>query len=334
MPKPLIKVLRGPLTESVHYGHIAVVDHTGRLIASWGDPHITTYMRSAAKPIQALEVILSGAADRYAFSDSQLAVMCASHYGEPQHLDTVTSILKTIGLDASTLQCGAVMPLKPAYCLELARRQVSPSPLLNDCSGKHAGMLAVCRHCGLDIQAYLDPEHPLQQRIIGHMARVCGMSRSDIAVGIDGCSAPVFGLPLFNMAQGYARLAHPDVLPTHYPSAIGRIFSSMTANPFLISGTNGFDTALIRHGRGDIIGKIGAEGIYCVAVRSKGLGIAIKASDGSDRPLAPTTLSVLRQLGIVRNPLGLEAFVQPAVTNDKNQTVGSVQPVVDLDLPA
>jgi len=210
MPIPLVEVTRGPLVECLHRGDLVVVDFQGRLLAWAGEPDRVSYLRSSAKPLQTLQVLLSGAADRFGFTDAELAIMCASHYGEPFHVAVVESILRKIGLDGSFLRCGTAVSLSADYALEYARQGLELTPFLSDCSGKHAGMLAVCVHRGWDLAGYVSPEHPLQRENLRILADVAEVLESAISIGVDGCSVPVFAMPLRNMALAYAKRAQPE----------------------------------------------------------------------------------------------------------------------------
>ncbi len=328
----LVDVTRGDMVESRHRGAVAVVDAKGQLVYSVGDPGLVTYMRSAAKPVQALGVVLSGAADRFGFTPAELAVMCASHYAEPIHLAAVRSILSRIGLDESALRCGPARPLKAEVAYALAEEGVPPRPLLSDCSGKHAGMLAVCVHRGYSLDDYLSPTHPLQQEIRSHLAAFAGVEPDSLVVGVDGCSAPVFALPLVNMALAFARLARPAQLPPGVDQAAERITRAMLAHPEMIAGTDGFCTELIRAGEGRVIAKLGAEGLYCIGLPEKGWGIALKIEDGAVRAVNPTAMEVLRQVdGVPPSVLEkLRAFHSVPNRNDEGQRVGWLRPVFHL----
>jgi len=327
-PVPLAEVTRSGLTECVHYGHVVVADPDGRILHAVGDPHVRTYMRSAAKPIQAMAVVRSGAADAFALTDPELAVICSSHYGEPFHVRAVQGILSKIGLSFADLRCGRATSLNPAYALRLARQGINPAPQFNDCSGKHAGMLAACVHNGYSLDDYLDPGHPLQRENRRNMAAVGGLPEEEIGLGVDGCSAPVFALPLAAMARAYARLAVPATLPPELGATVPRIWRAMTAHPEMIAGTGGFCTELMRHTAGKLLGKLGAEGIYCIAVRPQGVAIALKIADGHSRAIPPVALRALEELAVLKPPerAGLAHFVAPQNVNDVGRVVGEIRP--------
>lgn len=332
MVSTLVEVSRGNIVESVHYGDIAVVDNSGNLIFYCGDPHKITYIRSAAKPLQTINVLLSGAEAAYHFSDEEISIMCASHYAEPFHLNAVNSILKKIGLNKEAILCGKATSLSYDYALQLAYERADINQLYSDCSGKHAGMLAVCKYKNYPLQDYLNPEHPCQQEILKHLAYVCQYPAEKINIGIDGCSAPVHALPLFNMALGYARFTNPDVLTGEYAQACNKIFNAMNAAPQMISGTGGFCTQLIASTKYSLIGKVGAEGIYCVGLKNRKMGIAVKIHDGSMKVLPPVVLRVLDYLGFLDNDMknDLQGWMAMNNINDVGTVVGKIKAVFEL----
>lgn len=332
MAVKLVEATRGGMAESISRGDIAVADGEGRLIYYAGDPYKFTFMRSAAKPLQAMEALISGAAHRYGLNSRETAVICASHYGEPVHRNAVESILHKAGLDHSHLLCGTVTSLKSSYALQLAREGVELNPLFSDCSGKHAGMLAVCRHKGYPLENYTSPEHPLQQEIIQLIADLCRYPLKDIALGIDGCSVPVHALPLMNMARGYARITTPGKLPEGQRSAAGYISEAMNRHPEMVAGSGGFCSNLMHNTHGKLIGKIGAEGVYCIGLRNKNTGIAVKLEDGNMNRLPPVVVELLKQLNVLtpEESKALDVYHIIDNLNDLGQKVGSIRPVFEL----
>ena len=323
----LVEVTRGGIVESRHHGHVAVCDGAGRLLASAGDPDLITYWRSAAKPFQAMNVVLTGAADAFGLSDAELALTCSSHYGEPFHRAAVESILAKGGLEIGHLRCGPSVSLNPGFAQQMAWDNIPPHPLYNDCSGKHAGMLAVCRHRGFELGSYLAPDHPMQRQILEIIARMADWPPDRVHIGIDGCSAPVHALPLRNMARAYARLATPASLSPDLRAAAERIFRVMTAHPGMIAGTGGFCTELMRATNGRLVGKIGAEGIYCVGIRGRDLGLAVKIDGGNMRVLAPVVIRLLETLGHLfpEESAALGAFRVIPNLNDIGTRVGEIR---------
>ena len=331
-PEVLVNVTRGPLIESRHYGHISVVDNKGVIIASVGDPFYVTYMRSAAKPLQAMSVILSGAADRFKLSESELAVMAASHYGEPCHHEAVRSILDKIGCTIDDLLCGSSYSINPDYALEEALKGNGKSPLNNDCSGKHAGMLAVCKHKGWNIGNYLDEDHPLQKYIVKIIAMMADLKPEEITIATDGCGAPVHGVPLYNMAMAFAQFANPEELDEETSKACQRIYNSMVKHPLMISGVNGFCTHLIKYSNGKLIGKIGAEAVYVVGIKKYRLGVAVKLEDGNLSRIAPAVVHTLKELKVLDdNELNdLSQFLVIENKNKHGNVVGEIFPAFTL----
>ncbi|MBE3575085.1 MAG: asparaginase [Firmicutes bacterium] len=327
----LAQVTRGELAESFHRGHVAVVRADGAVVAWVGDERFRTYWRSAAKPIQALAVLTTGAADRFHFTDPELAVMAASHAGEDEHVQAVQSILHKAGLTEAALQCGT----HPPVTAEMARRLIlagrEPEPVQCNCSGKHAGMLAVAAHLGFPVEGYLRPSHPVQQIMLSLVADFCSLPAKEIILGVDGCGVPVFGLPLAAMALAYARLAHPDQAKAEYGPAVRRLTGAMLRHPEMVSGRGRFTTELMVAAQGRVIAKCGAEGVFCLALPEQGLGVAIKVEDGQSRPVPVVALEVLRQLGLdLTGEPGLKAYWQAPVRNNRGEAVGRILPAFTL----
>jgi len=323
-----VKVTRGALVESIHRGDIAVVNSSGELLHSLGNPYKVTYMRSAAKPIQALNVILSGADKRFSFTDEEISVMCASHYGEDFHRNTVENILKKIGLGIDNLLCGSTLSLNEDYAEKLLWNHVKLNPSYTDCSGKHCGILSVCVLKGYDLNSYNLLEHPVQREIKEIISKVCFIKEEDIIVGIDGCTVPIFGMPLYNMALGFCRMANSSVFSREYKNAADRVFKAMTKAPEMVAGTGGFCTELMKNTGGRLIGKLGAEGVYCIGVRDMDLGIAIKIEDGNSRALWPTAVKCLEDLKVLKEKekKALSIFKIRDNINNVKEKVGEIFP--------
>lgn len=331
MSEIIAQVFRGDLVESLHRGDIAVVDGQGRIVAAVGDPEKVTYMRSSAKPIQALPVVETGAADAFGLTEEELAVICASHSAEQEHIQVVRGILEKIGLDESFLACGVHAPLDEVSARLLILEGKDPGPIHNNCSGKHAGMLAMAVHLGFSLQDYFLPDHPLQQLILTTMSEMTGLARDEIRIGVDGCGVPVFGLPLRRMAWAYARMISPG-LEARRAEAARRIVTAMTRHPVLVAGHGRFNAELLLKTRGRVWGKSGAEGVFCLGLPGPGLGVAVKVEDGSSRAIPPVVLEVLQQLGVLtaEEERELAAFRRPDNTNHRGQVVGRIQPVFQL----
>jgi L-asparaginase II len=284
-------------------------------------------MRSAAKPVQIMPLLEDGADQHFGFTAAELAVIMASHNGEEIHIRAVESILKKIGLTDSNLKCGFHPPMHPPAAAQHTKQNLPKSPIYNNCSGKHAGMLAVAKFHRWPLENYLDPAHPLQMRIKERMAFFSGLAENEIGVGVDGCSAPVFYLPLKNMALIYAKLA------AGVTESANRVFEIMTAHPEMIAGTGRFDSEFMRVMSGRMISKVGAEGIRSVGVRGeRPLGIALKIEDGSKRASEAVLLEALRQLNLVSETdlNALADFYHPTIVNFAGIETGVIQAEFDL----
>ncbi len=328
---PLAVVTRGEAIDAVHYGSVAVVDRDGNLLYSAGDPAFLTTTRSALKPFQAMPFVAGGGVERFGYTQAQIALLCASHSGEPRHVDAVADMLVRAGNTPADLQCGTHAP---GYFD--ARGEIPPpppySPLAHNCSGKHSGMLAYCVQCGLPKESYLAFDHPLQQAIRRAVAHFLATPEAELVAGIDGCSAPNYAVPLGRLALGFARLAGGEVDPV-YGRAPAILGEAMTAHPEMVSGENRNDLALMRAGRGDWVAKIGAEGVQAIGVRSRGLGIAVKVVDGAKRGLHPATVATLDALGLVdaAQRALLSQWREPPIRNYRGIVTGHVRPVLVLD---
>ncbi len=327
----LVEVTRNPLIESIHRGSIAVMDVVGNLLAWAGDPGITTFYRSAAKPIQALPVITSGAADKFGLTDAELAIICSSHSGEDDHVKVITDLLEKLGFPLDILQCGTHPPFNSTSAIEIWRKGLQPTALHCNCSGKHLGMLAICKVMGWSTDNYLKIEHPLQQLLLAKIKEYHHFN--DIVVGIDGCGVPVYGLPLKEMAKGFARLSKPNILPAEIANASKRLVTAMTKHPKLVAGTGKLDTILMEILGPKVVSKAGAEGVQCLGLLEQGIGIAIKIEDGAIRATAPTCIEVLRQLGVLskKELQQLKSKHNVPIKNQRNEIVGEVRPVFKLN---
>ena len=334
LAEPLVEVKRGSITESRHRGHIVAVEPDGNIVASLGAPHNVTFLRSSAKPFQALPLLLTGAADHFGFTDREVALACASHNGEQIHTEIAASMLKKIGLGPEALKCGVHEPYSAEAAAALRARGEEPNVLHNNCSGKHAGMLAVALQIGAPIENYESPESPVQKAIADVLSKFSGVPVTDMAVGVDGCSAPIFGITMKAMALAYARLVSPPAsFDKTLRDACERIVRVMTTYPELIGGTSErLDTEIMRATRGRVISKVGADGVYTAGVKPceewpKGLGLALKIEDGDDkRARPPVVIEALRQLGVLRDE-SLEAVARYAffpVKNRRGDVVGEV----------
>jgi L-asparaginase II len=341
--EPLVEVRRGALTESRHRGHIVAVEPDAKIVAYAGVPETVTFLRSSAKPFQALPLLVSGAADHFGFNDREVALACASHSGEPIHTEIAASMLRKIGLGPDALKCGVHEPFSPAVTAELRASGKKPNVLQNNCSGKHAGMLALAKHLGAPTETYDHPENPVQLAIARVVSNYSGVPLEDLAVGTDGCGVPVFGITVKAMALAYARLVStPDSFDQPTREACARIVKVMTGYPELIGGTTDrLDTEIMRAAPGRIISKVGAEGVYTAGILPSeewpsGLGLALKIEDGNDHRARPTVvIEALRQLKVLRDQ-SLEAvsrYAFFAVRNHRGEVVGEIRASFFLHSP-
>ncbi len=332
---PFAAAMRNGRPESWHFGAAAVATPAGRLVAQAGDPELATYVRSAAKPFQILPLLLAGGVERFGLVPEDLALICASHGGRPEHADRAARLLERGGFDVSDLLCGAHAPFDRDAARDLERRGEPPTAIHNNCSGKHAGMLLACRLLGFPVADYIDPAHLLERRILAHVAALAGVEESAIGIGIDGCSVPAFYMTLSAAARAYAALADPigAGVPDDVAAALGAVAAAMGTAPEMVAGPGRFTTRLIAATAGRVIGKEGAEGFYAMAVRSPfPLGFAFKLADGGERGRDGVALELLRQMGALSGEElgGLEELIRPEVRNVRGIPVGEVTPEIEL----
>ena len=348
--QPVLEVTRGNIVESVHYGAVAVANARGELVAWWGNPQAVTFLRSSAKPFQALPLLESGAAERLGLSPKQLAVICASHGGTDEHVATVASVQARAGVSEKDLLCGVHPPHDPATARRMKEAGEAPTPNRHNCSGKHTGMLALARFLGESTDDYIDPAHPVQRRILATFAEMCAVEPLQVEIGIDGCSVPTFAVPLQAAAGAYARLADPSALGDTRAAACRRVFAAMVAHPEMVGGPGRFDTVLMRAAEGEMVVKGGAEGYHGIALApgalgggSPALGVAIKIADGdvgsrSDTPPGQRAgsrivLAVLESLGApgAADVSRLAEFGPTPVTNWRGLRVGEMRACLRLE---
>lgn len=292
MPNPLIaEVTRGGIVESRHTGSYAVSDAAGRIVMSAGTIDQPVFPRSAVKAFQCLPVIESGAADRFGFTDAEIALACASHDGEAEHVRLARAMLAKAGNTEADYECGAHWPSNLDAHHDAVRHGGSPLPVHNNCSGKHAAMLALARHLGVDTKHYVDADHPVQQAMARSLSAMCGIDVAALPCGVDGCSVPTWAIPLCNLAQGFARFADPA------NAAARRIVSAVRNHPAMVGGSANFCTLLMTRVPRAFV-KQGAEGVYCACVPHAGLGVAIKCDDGEHRAARVAVVSVLARLDV------------------------------------
>jgi L-asparaginase II len=349
--QPVFELTRGNIVESIHFGAAAVVDSLGHLLAWYGDPKCVTFMRSSAKPLQALSLIEGGGDQAFHLTSKEIAILCASHEGTDEHVEVIKGIQAKIGVQESDLLCGThLLSHLPTVEAMRARGEVL-TPNRNNCSGKHTGMLAQTRMRGLPIADYINPDHPVQKTILESVSQMCGMEPERVVIGTDGCSAPNFAIPLFNAALGFARLCDPRGLSQERAAACRRITSAMMTNPVMVSGAERFDTRVMEVCSRHILVKGGAEGYMAMGIlagvmgtESPGIGVAFKVADGDlavraangsfrNRVRPAMALEILKQLGAIseKELEGLAEFgpVRP-VTNHRKIVVGESHPVFTL----
>jgi L-asparaginase II len=340
--QPVIEVTRGKIVESVHFGAAAVVDMNGKLIASVGDPKTVTYLRSSAKPFQALTFTELGGQEHFGLTDEELALLNASHSGTDRHVEVVLSIQKKIGVKEEDLQCGTHYPIDEATSNGMRQRGEIPTSNRHNCSGKHTGMLAQAILRNLPYDDYLNPQHPVQQANLKAFCEMCDIAQEKVELGTDGCSAPVFAVPLYNAALGYARFCDPHELQPQRAAACRHIFHAMTTYPFMVAGPNRFDLKLMEAAGGKIFTKAGAEGYQGLGLLpgvlghdSPGVGIVLKVSDGdlTGRAIPTFAVEILRQLGVLTADqlAALSAFDRRPVYNWRKLVVGELRTCFKLN---
>jgi len=332
----LAKVIRGETVESVHRGHLLIIDGEGNEIVNIGDAETLAFIRSSAKPFQVLPFLMSGGAERFGFLESEIALACASHSGEKIHTTLAEKMLRKIGLAESDLRCGAHLPFNEQRAEEMIRAGEAPTQLHNNCSGKHAAMLAFAKHADADITTYDSIDNPIQQAILETIADFTETPVQKIPIAVDGCAAPNFALSVRAMAKGFLKLVFPpESFSEELREACRRVVTAMMDYPELIGGTERLDTLLMSAARGRLISKIGAEGVWLCGVLpserwKKGLGLAMKIEDGDDkRARAVIAVEVLRQLGIFTENT-LKDYSPLPIKNRRGDTVGRVEASLKL----
>jgi L-asparaginase II len=323
MTEMLVKAYRQDTIESIHHGAIVVVDSAGELKYSVGDPSFVTFLRSSAKPLQAIVVVESGAAEAFGLSQQEIALISGSHNGERKHVKLVQSILKKIGLNRSHLQCGTHVPhYYTAFGFVPPKKRFSP--LQHNCSAKHAGMLAICVYEGWNIKNYLKPRHPVQRLILKKISELCEYPERKIKIGVEGCGVPTHAFPLKNMAIGFSKLGSFRAKRKLTFQSLQVVADSMWRYPEMVSGKGRLDYHLAISSEGNIMAKAGAEALHCALILDKGYGLAVKILDGSRRALAPASIEVYRQLGILGESQlrQLSDFFSPSVLNHQKKRVG------------
>lgn len=324
----LVEALRGGIVESFHRGSVAIVDAGGAVHTAWGDIDRPVFPRSAVKLLQALPLVASGAADALGLDDAELALACSSHNGEPLHVRTAASMLAKAGVDAAVLECGAHWPYHDASLKAMAAAGEAPSALHNNCSGKHAGFLAVAAHLGYRIAGYETPHHPVQESVAAILAEMTGAPLTAAQRAIDGCSVPTWAVPLECLAVAFARLGSGAGLAPGRASAAARLRAAVAAHPLLVAGPGRFDTRVMEACGERVFVKIGAEGVLCAAIPAAGIGIAVKAEDGAARAAEVAMASLLRRhlpSPTERERHELDRLRAPGLSNWKGLAVGWIR---------
>lgn len=336
MSEILAKVIRGETVESIHRGNLIILNGEGETVAQFGNSEEVTFYRSAAKPFQALPFILSGAAERFGFTESEIALACASHSGEKMHSYLAEEMLDKAGLSETDLRCGSHLPFHEETAQKLIKSGEKPNQLHNNCSGKHSAMLAFAKHIGADTQTYLSNENLIQQAILLTISEFTEVPQSEIKVAVDGCSAPNFAVPLSKMALSFAKLIDPpESFVGELKIACGKIVSAYLNHPELIGGTERLDTLIMQAASGKMICKVGAEGVWLAGILpnerwEKGLSIALKIEDGDDYRARPVVaVELLRRLGILEKG-DLAEHSPMSVKSRRDIKVGKV--VADFEL--
>jgi L-asparaginase II len=319
----LVELTRGGRVESVHRGSIVVADASGKAVAAWGDITNPVFPRSAFKSLQALPLVETGAADAYGLGDEELALACASHSSEAMHTGRVKTWLARIDCAESDLACGPHLPFHEPTAHALLRAGERPCRLHNNCSGKHTGFLTVARHLGIATEGYERPDHPVQVLVREAIADVCVVDPNALTIGIDGCAAPNYAIPLSNLAQGMARLADSTKLAPARAAAGKRLLAAWKAHPLLVSGTGRACADLIEAASGRVVVKTGAEAVFMASLPDQGLGVALKIDDGGTRAAEAAMAKVLVLLGVADEASPqIAKHVNPPIKNWRGDVVG------------
>ncbi|MBP7175535.1 MAG: asparaginase [Thermoclostridium sp.] len=328
----VIELTRNGMVESVHDGNVAVVQENGTLTHFLGDPEQICYFRSSAKPFIVLSHLAKKIHKAFGFTLKEIAIMASSHSGGKQHVETLMSIAGKLGVQESDINCGVREPYGNNEKFELYGSGVLPSQWHNNCSGKHLGFIAACKVMGWPLDNYWDISHPIQQDILACIAEFSDTPKESIHIGIDGCGVPVFGVPLKKMALAYARLFNPDCFNGKYTEAQELLHRAVTEYPEMIAGNGRLDTDLIRMTKGELFGKMGADGVFCVHCHQQGIGIAVKIQDGGIRAVDPVVIETLSQLGILQKEMleKMNHYHYPSVMTWTGKIIGLINPVFQL----
>lgn len=331
----LAVVTRNRYVESIHQGYICVVDAAGKVLYQRGDTGTSIFFRSSAKPIQVIPFIQSGAAEAMSYSLKEIAIACASHNGEQTHQQTILTILRRLNLNKTDLHCGAISPYNEEENKRLITQGEQPSTLHASCSGKHTAMLAFSKYLGVDISHYENISHPVQQEVLKTIAEFTDQDVKSIPTGIDGCGLPIYMLPIDKIALAYARLtSYANDEKSNWHHTCNTIFDAMTTYPDMVAGTGEFCTELMQATKGKLIGKIGAEAVYCLGIRKGNMGVCIKIADGNERAVYSVVMQLLLELDVLDN-IGYEKLKHwhtPDLMNNHKEHIGNIVPVFQKDV--
>jgi L-asparaginase II len=331
----LAEATRGGVMESAHRGAVAVVDASGKIVLALGDIERPIFPRSAIKGLQAIPLIESGAADRYHLTDAEIALACASHNGEPEHVATAAGMLAKAGLNLAALECGAQMPMRAGAYAPLVKAGARPTALHNNCSGKHSGFLCVACAEGVDHNGYVKPDHSVMREVTVAIATMTGHALDHADCGTDGCSIPTFAIPLKALALGFARFGTGQGLGDKRAAAVRRIREAVAREPFYVAGTERFDTIAMEVLRERAFLKVGAEGVYCASLPELGFGVALKCDDGGTRAAEVMMAAVLKRFLALSESehQALQPLLEPRLVNWNGIHVGDVRATGQLSAP-
>jgi len=323
----LVEVYRDRVLESFHRGVVCVVDANGKVIYSEGDIQQMCYPRSAMKLLQVLPLLMHGGMEKLGLTLEEIAVMCGSHNAEPEHLRVVNSILGKIGLDKESLRCGPQYPSSKKDANALIKADEKPHHIHNNCSGKHAGMLAMCRLMDWPVENYIDPQHPLQQMILDVCAEVYEYPKEQMVTALDGCSAPIFSVPVYNQAVGFKNLVNPETFAPVMQQACHTIIEAVSKYPFMVAGSKRYCTDMMQITAPYIIGKTGAEGVFCMAFTKEKIGVCIKIDDGKMLPQYNVAQALVEASGIfeAEKLAPLHHYMEEPIANFNKFTTGKIK---------
>lgn len=332
MSEVLVQATRGNLVENIYRGDVVVVQRDGKVLFSLGDTEKQTYWRSSAKPFQVLPFIEAGGLEKYQITPQELALMCASHGGEAEHVALAAGLLKKIGFAEPDLRCGSAPPMNISAMRKILEQGETWNQLHNCCSGKHAAMLALAAMKNYDPNHYEEISHPVQQEMLGAISQVTEVSVESIGIGTDGCGVPIYYLPLSRMAYAYATLSQPEGFESQSRTqAMNHIAKAMTGHPWFVAGTGRLDTILMEATQGKLLAKLGADGVYGVGVMGEGIGIALKIESGDVRVIDPLIVKLLHQMGYIteEEQAAMEEQLDFHIYNHRKEVIGKLECTIE-----